>query len=47
MARVQSQQILDALDGMRNLNGNTDELLTTIQGLKTSNYYEMISININ
>ena len=37
MARVQSQQILDALDGMRNLNGNTDELLTTIQGLKTSN----------
>ena len=37
MARVQSQQILDALDGMRDLNGNTDELLTTIQGLKTSN----------
>ena len=37
MARVQSQQILDALDGMRNLGGSTDELLTTIQALKTTN----------
>ena len=37
MARVQSQQIINALDGMRNLSGNTDALLTTIQSLKTTN----------
>ena len=37
MARVQSQQILEALDGMRNLGGSTDDLLTTIQALKTTN----------
>ena len=37
MARVQSQQILDALSGMSNLNGNTQDLLTTIQGLKNTN----------
>ena len=37
MARIQSQQILDALDGMKNLNENTDGLLNTIQGLKTTN----------
>lgn len=37
MARVQSQQILDALDGMRNLGGSTDDLLSTIQALKTTN----------
>lgn len=37
MARVQSQQILDALDGMRNLGGSTDNLLSTIQALKTTN----------
>jgi hypothetical protein len=37
MARVQSQQILDALDGMRNLGGSTDDLLITIQALKTTN----------
>lgn len=37
MARVQSQQIIDALDQMRGLNGQTDSLLEIIQAQQATN----------
>lgn len=45
MARVQSQQILDAIDGMRNLGGSTDDLLNIIQTLKTTNAEAITRMN--
>lgn len=45
MARVQSQQILDAIDGMRNLGGSTDDLLNIIQTLKTTNSEAITRMN--
>lgn len=37
MARVQSQQIIDALEQMRGLNGQTDSLLEIIQAQQATN----------
>ena len=37
MARVQSQQIIDALDQMRGLNGQTDSLIEIIQAQQATN----------
>lgn len=37
MARVQAQQIIDALDQMRGLNGQTDSLLDIIQAQQATN----------
>ena len=37
MARVQSQQIIDALDQMKGLNGQTDSLLEIIQSQQATN----------